>query len=568
MQYIQEHPVDSSEFASILENIDTTFQPSEVYNVKADEKVIKSDVRLSEFRTLTDSKLFDLADKLITYINTKQSPNGKKFLLYRNDIMHIKYAPGGYFKSHEDYLSITSNFLEEYSLIICVKGNTHNKGGKTILKLNDFFSVKATASCIPNMSLLFRKDIPHEGEVLQEGDEKEIVTFNVWAINSEITKILKVKFRNDKRFILLNVDNIRNYPTKTLLLQFLDSNVGGNKDSNIVDYESDYSFEEFHIVANIYNGIAISYKDYTNYTNMLDFHCFDSKLLLIKAIENASQIDNNKNLVMNPAFMLFGDEMHYLEMLNKVKKDKMPMVPFRVVLAEGSLSFGGGMSGNHPILIKMQPVFASFSENNNILFVQNIMGKGFEGEPFINYFDSENSFYQSLFDSQKVRFNNLPKDSELLIDSRPEEEEIEITEENDVPILYLEDEDYNSFEGGSVNYQFACYMDNFDYSTIVKYITQRDTGKHDVRISGDYGGQESEIYVITLDNELKINPSHYEPIMTKTKEIKLFDQIIKNLNNLNIPNVQRSHESTSENYCNENVYGNFNIIMVYGFLIF
>lgn len=108
---------------------------------------------------------------MIHYINSKQSANGKKFILYRNDIMHIKYRGGGYFKPHEDYLSVNSNFLEEYSLIICINGSGSgngcgSSGGRTILKLNDFFTAKSTASCTKGMSLLFRKDIEHEGEEL------------------------------------------------------------------------------------------------------------------------------------------------------------------------------------------------------------------------------------------------------------------------------------------------------------------------------------------------------------------------------------------------------------------
>lgn len=148
MQFVQEHPVlNINELEQSLNAINVPFQPSQVYNAQSDTKLVKPELRLSEFRTLDDSKLFEEADKLISYINSKQS--GKKFILHKNDIMHIRYKGGGYFKPHEDYLSVTSNFLEEYSLIICIKGSGNQlDGGRTILKLNDFFTTKSTASCI------------------------------------------------------------------------------------------------------------------------------------------------------------------------------------------------------------------------------------------------------------------------------------------------------------------------------------------------------------------------------------------------------------------------------------
>lgn len=41
--------------------------------------------------------------------------------MIKNDVIYIKYEKDIYFKIHDDYLSITSNFLEGYTLIICIK---------------------------------------------------------------------------------------------------------------------------------------------------------------------------------------------------------------------------------------------------------------------------------------------------------------------------------------------------------------------------------------------------------------------------------------------------------------
>jgi hypothetical protein len=276
MDLIQECDVDSSKFQEILETIKEPFKQSEVYNTRTEEKTIDTDLRSSEFRVLTDPKIFDLAEEVISTINETQPKGGKKFCLYKNDIMHIRYVPGGYFKEHEDYLSITSNFVEEYSLIVCVRGKATR--GRTILKLNPNFSVKSEASCTTNRALLFRKDITHAGEELAEGDIKEIITFNVWAFEPKVRRIVKISFQKkfqDERFILLSADKIKNYPGKTLLQQFLHSKIGRDKKTSIVDYDSRHSYESFKVIEKLYNGQAISFNEFNTYSEMLDFHLFD-----------------------------------------------------------------------------------------------------------------------------------------------------------------------------------------------------------------------------------------------------------------------------------------------------
>lgn len=110
-------------------------------------------------------------------------------------------------------------WIEEYSLIICLKGSGKPEdGGRTILKLNDFFTTKSLASCTKGMSLLFRKDIEHEGEELSPNAEKEILTFNVWAIDPEVKQIVRIIFENEKRTILIAANRIRDHPVNNNLL--------------------------------------------------------------------------------------------------------------------------------------------------------------------------------------------------------------------------------------------------------------------------------------------------------------------------------------------------------------
>lgn len=554
MDLIQECDVDSSKFQEILETIKEPFKQSEVYNTRTEEKTIDTDLRSSEFRVLTNPKIFDLAEEVISTINETQPKGGKKFCLYKNDIMHIRYVPGGYFKEHEDYLSITSNFVEEYSLIVCVRGKAIR--GRTILKLNQNFSVKSEASCTTNRALLFRKDIIHAGEELAEGDIKEIITFNVWAFEHKARRIVKISFQKnfqDERFILLNADKIKNYPGKTLLQQFLRSKIGRDKKTSIVDYDSRHSYESLKIIEKLYNGQAISFNEFNNYSEMLDFHLFDCQKLLIKSIENAivptSKI-NKDPMIYTRDFILIGNELDYLNFLVSIQGtyDREKMVPFKIILAEGMLSYGGGLSDNEPTPITMRPVFVSFYEENCVMFMSNIMGKSVQ-LPTNFYRSTDYDFVDDqLYEDQKDTYEELPSGSEFYLEMT-EDGDLGNANFNGLPLFFVNLDDYsNGWEGTSIHYLLEVSAANTNYPELVKYITSRDA------------------YLRKFVKPKDIDPELNEKVSNKIQEIQLYEKIIAQMNYLAIPNTQRTNQTESEFYCNENVYGNFNLIMLHGFL--
>lgn len=94
-----------------------------------------------------------------------------KYTLRRNDITHIKYEEGGFFKRHRDYLSTTSNLIEEYTLILCVtpenSSETSVDGGNTAIYT--FGGSKIFDTTTPGCGVLFRKDLEHEGLELKRG---------------------------------------------------------------------------------------------------------------------------------------------------------------------------------------------------------------------------------------------------------------------------------------------------------------------------------------------------------------------------------------------------------------
>jgi hypothetical protein len=119
--------------------------------------------------------------------------------------------PGDFFKAHEDYLSLTSNVVEEYTMIVCVPPPAPRppaqlagaalapvttssgaraataqapaspgeggpgpaatcEGGETVVHLSGGQLLVSRATTVPGGALLFRKDLVHEGRPLAAGE--------------------------------------------------------------------------------------------------------------------------------------------------------------------------------------------------------------------------------------------------------------------------------------------------------------------------------------------------------------------------------------------------------------
>src|SRR5581483_3773295 len=480
--------------------------------------------RLSEFRSLTDVKLFDTAEKLLDSIN--KCNRDKRFIVFRNDVMHIKYSKGGYFKEHEDYLSITSNIIEEYSLLVCIDSSCQT-GGRTILKLNDYCSFPSKATITPGQCLLFRKDIPHEGEVTD--GSKEIITFNVWSIASDIKQILSVRFKDDTRRYCISFDTIRSFPD-TMLARFISSKVGQDKSVPIVSFFADDTYEDFSIINDIYQGRSINSVDVRNNYSILDYYGFNYRDLLIKTLESMVKTSKPNMLslgfndeINEPDVVLFGNQADYLVFQDTVEQERLPYIPFTVVMAEGLLTYGGEMSGEKPMSIDMLPVFASFTENRHIMFIQNIMG---------THIDILSDLYGRHIN---YNFDGINEGDRFITVSEVDAEDTR-SSELIIPDTY-------SLEGQSIKYNLNATTDASN-EQLVKMITHREFRPEFIRRS--------------LHNA--------DAIIERVRDIKLYNKIKNNMNNIHIPNTQRVNSIQDEFYCNENVYGNFNLIFIYGFL--
>ena len=184
---------DISGILKFLSKCKQPFEASQLYNSGEKRKFEDPSLRRSEFRAIVDPDLFDLADHVVQSL----SDDVISFSLVRNDCTHIRYREGGFFKRHQDFLSLNSNCIEEYTLILCVTPNDVaelSEGGKTVIHHGPGkLRIAYDATTMPGYALLFRKDLEHEGQMLTKG-EKHILNCNVWGSRMYSGQVLNVRF--------------------------------------------------------------------------------------------------------------------------------------------------------------------------------------------------------------------------------------------------------------------------------------------------------------------------------------------------------------------------------------
>ena len=89
---------------AFLDHYDQPFEPSQLYSPAAEAKYVDTGQRVSEFRAIVNAECFGLAEELVAAVNRNQT--GIRFSLVRSDVTEISYQPGGFFKRHQDFLSV------------------------------------------------------------------------------------------------------------------------------------------------------------------------------------------------------------------------------------------------------------------------------------------------------------------------------------------------------------------------------------------------------------------------------------------------------------------------------
>ena len=107
-----------AEMQTFLASTDALFETSELYSSEQDAKIVDPELRKSRFRAFQDPNIFGLVDQVIQWLN--ESDDSYSYQLRRDNITETRYESGGHFLKHKDFLSVTSNLIEEFTLLLCV----------------------------------------------------------------------------------------------------------------------------------------------------------------------------------------------------------------------------------------------------------------------------------------------------------------------------------------------------------------------------------------------------------------------------------------------------------------
>jgi hypothetical protein len=667
MQFVQEYPLINEKIQLLIkeyiENDTREYEASQVYDSITDEKTFAPEKRQSEFKTFLCHEHTVLTSFCQNYVDEINKINNHiTFILVPNDITHIRYQEGGFFKSHEDFLSLTSNMIEEYTLIMCLFSKDLI-GGETILHLNEHFKHNSKATTTPLNTLIFRKDITHEGALIKHG-RKEIMTLNLWGISRNDTeRIIIVSFTKNKimdnRTYVFDIEDVRRCSETNLLKTFINFKDLSRVDKVLRYDETNFTYEQFAIIAQIYNKQKIDYTIYTNSLEIIDYYGFNWQNLLIKLFNKDLNIfpkpkvltvneesdesdqgkesdestqgkksdkgkesdqgkdsdkskeskDRNSSKVVDENLILCGDRAKYLQFMDIVKNTQLQYMPFKMILAEGTFTYGHGMSGTPPLEISMQPVWISVSERNNILYYQNLV---------TTYDPSEHNF-QNVFNLadtwQEFMEDKVESDDEGSFGSfssershRSEDELSEEEDESERVSQYWNEKNYKKFMKKKDSTELQLFIreehdDTDDYSNAIHIITDHDSYFNNARnlslffYTPDKNEKiiksiimdrvplnnltlyksgiiqekdiilETENYVLDSFNNLAILPKHFSKVIKVISNFNgqdLVERVIAKLDETNF-NLPQKTDENQHFFCNESVYSKLLSVVVYGF---
>lgn len=161
---------------------ETPWETSHMYDRVSESTKVDPALRTSTFKLLKSDEALDAAEKLVQAVSAVDEEYN--YVLRRDDVTIIHYEEGGFFKPHADYVTFTSNVIEEFTLLLCLP-TTKCTGGETRFHFNARFKVSSESSITPEHLVVFRKDIVHEGKMVTSG-VKDIVTLNLYGIKKNV----------------------------------------------------------------------------------------------------------------------------------------------------------------------------------------------------------------------------------------------------------------------------------------------------------------------------------------------------------------------------------------------
>lgn len=490
----------------LLSKSDKPVEQSKLYSNLTETKYLDPKERNSVYRIFTDKEYFNLVEKYIVQLNTLDDMYSYK--LVRSDITHIIYEECGFFKRHEDYLSLTTNCLEEYSMIIYL--NSDVVGGETVFHLNKFMKHVSTPE--EGKVVIFRKDIEHEGNVVTSG-RKEILTANIWAIPRRCDQCVVVSFRDDTRTYCFPLANVMAF--ENMIHSYITfCNLQGDK---IVNYLSDHiTYEEFRPVADVFQRCYIS--DIERSIDTLDYYQIPKNRILI----------SDKNQTFDNEWTMDDDIIICTEAECTVLQDKLPdqnYVKFQILFVEGTMTYGKEIADSSTTTIDLlSPAWVTIGNKQQVLALHSLV----TGD------------YPTL---DKKTIYDVPNYDRLV-------------GHNDPVMMTSEDEDEDEDEPDALNALKCidpenCYFsvpglvlsaDGFEFEDVWNYLS-----KGDDRLSLKF-------------EEFDVDP---RKTVMRLKELDLVD-VVTNMVRKKKMNFPQMKNSLNHSFCNESVYGNFTMVMVSG----
>ena len=312
MQCVREYGVLDSDLiaqiTAIAQSDEGKFEKSELYSRIKEQNFIDETKRVSRFKKIENETLFDLVDEYVSMMNANDDLFD--FLLFRDDITMIEYEKGGFFEKHEDYLSIKSNEIQEYSLILCISADC--KGGETVLFINQMTDLYVSRHTVtPFHALLFRKDITHRANRIENG-HKTILTMNLWAFpKNESKRNVAVIFKeNDhansetkddgevadesewgkhSKYIVIPLSNVQSVPNTKLAQTLKAVDIDSEDqftDKIIVHKEHEFSYEVYEIFSRIYKHCYVKMEEVIKFNSEIFAFGFESKHIFIDLLQS------------------------------------------------------------------------------------------------------------------------------------------------------------------------------------------------------------------------------------------------------------------------------------------
>jgi hypothetical protein len=604
------------------------FTPSLMYDAKEKSKIFDLERRSSFFRLFAGQELFSLCDSLVALISARDPSFA--YALRHNDVTHIHYKKGDFFEPHSDHLSLTSNHVQEFTLIMCLcpldssadPSSTTCEGGETRFTLNPFCQLVSKASITPYHMVLFRKDITHEGLPLQSGT-KDIITLNLWGLpkaGEGPTKTLVISFPvafGETETYTFPWSLVEKFPS----CFFIQWAAFEAKKFEVLPTILDYSctvatYEEMEIVRDILNGSHIELGRYLGQVDLVKFFGFDVSDLLLEAPETmvAKPLPTKRNMVLKaegrrPITLIFADNVEALDLLNQqIYEERLNALTFSLGFMEGNTATAKesppalmALEGNHMRLMcaefgEARQILCHHISHNTCVEPSGIDASGFDasGSGIVSLTDLLNSSnIKGGFTSEQLKRLSFIWEGEeehdasgvvMKVDTLVRwdgttKRKIGVRKADCLYVCYEADEtegfDYNFICGPDLGLESKTmasatsalfYEDRFYYDPPYTDYVVY-TGGDDSSDTSDEENDESLPYRISKRGIAFMDPPRQKALLEILETYQMIPKVMEALPTLGL-SFPQERVNESAGLCNETLYINFSLVYVYGIMLF